>query len=587
MKSPVIIAVMLVIIIIFGWFVLDKHLLQQTVPEITTTTISTSTEAVAATTDIIPTDSNGRELLATGTPFTTDPYKIFLAQNYEDTTYVQFTYTKQNVIQSGPYAGYTQVLATRTYDGPSIEGPGVFAFITKDFKTFLVTMQYSLSPTPWERFNKNVVTGVADFNISHPAKIQYGGLTYGRHEIYQPDLQYVYNTKGSRLFKFGDLSAYAEMIRYGNSNEGLGTYVQGTSRLLVEDSFGVIFAYSPIPKGEEYSGVYFDKTDFRDIQNSYAQYGDVIPSSCGMPRGNKVLKNIDDTDVEKVGELKNGTNLYALKDKNHLFYKEQFELKITNQLAYFESLNPDRPKVPSYEEYITKNPVLLYKDIWGRWNIIGEFDYRVDAGCGKPVIYLYPEKATDVSVSFINSVKLGVNIPTYSNGWKVTAYPDGTLVDLQKEKTDCSLIDVSKHGSEYAGDACKTGMYPYIYWAGDVDASYPMLNEGFVVAQKDLKKTLEEKLSAIGLSEKETTDMLEYWYPYLLEKNFPFYRLTFFQNKEMNTFVPMNVSPRPQTVIRVFLDWEGLSEKVVIKPQVLNHIERKGFTLVEWGGLKK
>lgn len=581
MKSPIVVSIILIVIIVIGWFTFNSKLVTPTAPDFVVN--ATTTEVTATTSD----GQSSQEYLTKGETFSNDPYKIFLAENGESAGYIKFTYTKQGVIQAGPYAGYTQVLATRTYDGPMMEGPGVFAFITKDFKTFLATEQYSLFPDSYVQFNKSVVIGMVDFTISHPLKIQYEGQSYIRAESYENIDGYIYGTKGARLFKFGDLSAYAEMITYGNSDVGLGKYVYGTSRLIVEDSFGVKFAYGPVTKGEEYSGVFFDRSDFKNLSSSYLKYGDVVPSSCGMPRGNKVLKNINDTDVEKVGELKNGTSLYALKNKNHLFYKEQFELKITNQAEYFTSLNPDRPKVPTYEEYTAKNPVLLYKDMWDRWNIIGEFDYNVDAGCGKPVIYLYPEKPTDVSISFINGVKLGVNIPTYADGWKVTAHPDGTLVDLQKEKTNCGLIDASKHGSEYAPESCKTGVYPYIYWAGDVDAVYPKLDEGFVVAKKDLKNTLEEKLSQIGLSEKETADMLEYWYPYLLKKDYPFYRLTFFQNKEMNTFVLMNVSPRPQTVIRVFLDWEGLSEKIAIKPQVLNYIDRKGFTLVEWGGLKK
>lgn len=584
MKSPIVVSIILILIIVIGWFTFNSKLLTPAAPDLVANATSTEDIATASTTTD---EQSSQEYLTKGQTFSNDPYKIFLAENGESAGYIKFTYTKQGVIQAGPYTGYTQVLATRTFDGPMTEGPGVFAFITKDFKTFLTTEQYSLFPDSYVQFNKSVVIGMADFTISHPLKIQYEGLSYIRAESYENIDGYIYGTKGARLFKFGDLSAYAEMITYGNSDVGLGKYVYGTSRLIVEDSFGVKFAYGPVTKGEEYSGVFFDKSDFKNLSSSYLKYGDVVPSSCGMPRGNKVLKNIIDTDVEKVGELKNGTSLYALKNKNHLFYKEQFELKITNQLEYFTSLNPDRPKVPTYEEYVAKNPVLLYKDMWDRWNIIGEFDYNVDAGCGKPVIYLYPEKPTDVSISFINAVKLGINIPTYADGWRVTAHPDGTLVDLQKEKTNCALIDTSKHGSEYAGEACKTGVYPYIYWAGDVDAVYPKLGEGFVVAKKDLKNTLEEKLSNIGLSQKETADMVEYWYPYLLEKNFPFYRLTFFQNKEMNAFVPMNVSPRPDTVIRVFLDWEGLSEKIAIKPQALNHIDRKGFTLVEWGGLKK
>jgi hypothetical protein len=56
----------------------------------------------------------------------------------------------------------------------------------------------------------------------------------------------------------------------------------------------------------------------------------------------------------------------------------------------------------------------------------------------------------------------------------------------------------------------------------------------------------------------------------------------------MNKFAPMNISPIPDTLIRVFLDWTPLAENDLnIQSETLTHIDRKGFTVVEWGGLKQ
>ena len=46
----------------------------------------------------------------------------------------------------------------------------------------------------------------------------------------------------------------------------------------------------------------------------------------------------------------------------------------------------------------------------------------------KPVIYLYPEQETTVSVSLDYAGTLTATYPAYENGWTVTAEPDGTLV---------------------------------------------------------------------------------------------------------------------------------------------------------------
>lgn len=51
----------------------------------------------------------------------------------------------------------------------------------------------------------------------------------------------------------------------------------------------------------------------------------------------------------------------------------------------------------------------------------------------------------------------------------------------------------------------------------------------------------------------------------------------------------MTVLPKPQTVIRVFLDWEPLftPPQTPMEPQEIPIPPvRTGFTLVEWGGLK-
>ena len=60
-------------------------------------------------------------------------------------------------------------------------------------------------------------------------------------------------------------------------------------------------------------------------------------------------------------------------------------------------------------------------------------------GCGpqekevtaKPVIYLYPEEETAVTVTLDYDGQLTTTYPAYDGGWSVTAEPDGTLYDQQ------------------------------------------------------------------------------------------------------------------------------------------------------------
>ena len=46
----------------------------------------------------------------------------------------------------------------------------------------------------------------------------------------------------------------------------------------------------------------------------------------------------------------------------------------------------------------------------------------------------------------------------------------------------------------------------------------------------------------------------------------------------------LNITPVPDSMLRVFMAYVPLEEAVIIEPQQLETFERKGFTVVEWGG---
>ena len=58
----------------------------------------------------------------------------------------------------------------------------------------------------------------------------------------------------------------------------------------------------------------------------------------------------------------------------------------------------------------------------------------------------------------------------------------------------------------------------------------------------------------------------------------------YFQTQAFFEHIPMNVTPKPDTLIRIFLSIKKIDSPIEIKEQKLEHIERKGFTVVEWGG---
>ena len=179
-------------------------------------------------------------------------------------------------------------------------------------------------------------------------------------------------------------------------------------------------------------------------------------------------------------------------------------------------------------------------------------------GDAKPVIYLYPEEETEVTVSLDYGGELTCTYPAISaeNAWTVTAAPDGTLTDS-------------------AGQT-----YSYLYWEGVSREEYDF-SEGFCVPGGDTAAFLEEALAQLGLTRREANEFIVYWLP-RMEQN-P-YNLIAFQGEAYTDRARLTVTPAPDSVLRVFMAWKGLEEPVDIPPPELSAFQRQGFALVEWGG---
>ena len=180
---------------------------------------------------------------------------------------------------------------------------------------------------------------------------------------------------------------------------------------------------------------------------------------------------------------------------------------------------------------------------------------EVDAN-EKPVIYLYPETETRVTVKLDLSGELTCTYPAYDGGWTVTAAPDGTLTD--------------EHGRTYN----------YLYWEGEVANGFDF-SKGFCVAGSDTAAFLEDALDRLGLTRREANEFLVYWLPRMQDNP---YNLIAFQQEAYTESAKLTVSPQPDSVLRVFMAWKPLARPVDIPAQILPGFERRGFTLVEWGG---
>lgn len=274
------------------------------------------------------------------------------------------------------------------------------------------------------------------------------------------------------------------------------------------------------------------------------QYG-MVRGGCGIVDAVNVLDKTYANDLIEAGKTASGVTVYKLNAATHPVMNTVYGI-----------YKRDDVKQDSQQTMYDTNGVIVVKNELGFNVILVNSKYQRAGECGKPVIYLYPQKTTKISV------QVGANVtksePRYNNGWTVTAHPDGTLVTNGKT-------------------------YENLFWEGTGTGIYPTVDRGFVVKQADVQATLIDHLARLGLNQKETNDFMEFWLPRMPKT--PYARISWLTTREMNALAPLTLSKQPDTLIRVFVDFEGLTAPIQIQPQHLSHIPRTGFTVIEWGGL--
>ena len=62
------------------------------------------------------------------------------------------------------------------------------------------------------------------------------------------------------------------------------------------------------------------------------------------------------------------------------------------------------------------------------------------------------------------------------------------------------------------------------------------------------------------------------------------YNFISFQEEAYTDNAVLNIEPKPDSVLRVFMAWKALDTPIEAEPQEFKSFERNGFTVVEWGG---
>lgn len=295
---------------------------------------------------------------------------------------------------------------------------------------------------------------------------------------------------------------------------------------------------------------------YTDFSSRTYQVG-IVSDGCGHPIGDQTVEGLSvlngqaPSSLTVVGTTPGGDNLYTVTDSTAPVIKEAYD-------AYNVGRGTQTDPSISFADFVAQQPLVLWQDQQGEFEVFMDTAFSALAECGKPVVYLYPTAPTTVSLQV--GAQITVSDPVYQTGWTVLAQPNGQLTTADGHT------------------------YDSLFWEGKGLGQYPAITQGRVVARANIESELRHDLLAQGLNSKESQDFLNFWLPRMPQT--PFIRLTWIGTQGMNHLAPLTVTPAPDSTLRVFLDFAGQpTSTTALAPQTLHTSARTGFTLVEWGGL--
>lgn len=175
----------------------------------------------------------------------------------------------------------------------------------------------------------------------------------------------------------------------------------------------------------------------------------------------------------------------------------------------------------------------------------------------KPNIYLYPQDTTILSVglAFPKGGSVVKSDPVYPYAWQdISVAPDGTI----------------------------NGKHQFLFYEAEVDARW-QYRRGWVIKQKELPQFFRNTLRVYGLNQQEIEDFMEYWLERL--SGSPVYTVYPQVACNIDQLIELNISQDPDSILRLYYIFkEGKTPFWKLRTPKMTHFQRKGFSVVEWGG---
>jgi len=321
------------------------------------------------------------------------------------------------------------------------------------------------------------------------------------------------------------------------------------------------YAYDPEFDGGMNSELNLNTGKIKYLSNYSPRRG-----GCGITGMCYMVESLDKNELIEVGVTNEGTKMYEVKNPDvnatTTYSKDKDLTSPAGRLAELYRVYgmSQKENAKSFSDFLADYPLLFWQDPLGRWGALVNVDYQPAAECGKPVIYLYPEKTMDVDVR-VEVDEFTKTIPEHGvDGWHVRATPTGKIYNYADGKN-----------------------YPYLFWEGH-DKDKVEADSGFMVARDELPRFLRTSLHDLGFTRQEMKDFIEFWEPRMLDNPEPFFFINFMGTREFNTIAPLHITPAPDVLIRVFMYFDPVSVPYAVTGQRLNAVPRHGFTVFEWGG---
>ncbi len=238
----------------------------------------------------------------------------------------------------------------------------------------------------------------------------------------------------------------------------------------------------------------------------------------------------------------------------------KFKLKLSSKDTSFYCFHQDYEEVVCWN-YDFKSQHIITVNFFTKKRLIMDDNYPV---AEKPVIYLYSDEEVDATISLQPKGEFTFTYPAYEDGWSVNVSSNGLKVNEQQ--------------------------YPYLFWEGECENLSFNKNggqfAGYFINTDSTIQFLETTLEAIGFNSTERTDFITYWGPRLTAHSYASVQFLVGEQYDQNV-ASIDVSPQPDSQLRVYMLFQGTefsSSPHRLVATEFPKFNRKGFTLVEWGG---